>query len=142
MTSFGQHYVVPAAGRYQERYPDVHIELTLAQRMPDLLDEGFDVSLTLKDGSTRAVIPDLGFSVLYLQRQPAITGMFQIRLVPPVGHKKKISFFRLQRQHIRALGMKGSGGIHTPARVSLLTPFPQHAVRRYTKGGIRVPAAA
>src|SRR5579864_9723471 len=34
MTSLGQHYVVPAVGRYQERYPDVHIELTLAQRMP------------------------------------------------------------------------------------------------------------
>ena len=47
MTSFGQHYVVPAVGRYQERYPDVHIELTLAQRMPDLLDEGYDVALVL-----------------------------------------------------------------------------------------------
>lgn len=47
MTSFGQHYVVPAVGLYQERYPEVQIELTLAQRMPDLLDEGFDVSLTL-----------------------------------------------------------------------------------------------
>jgi DNA-binding transcriptional LysR family regulator len=47
MTSFGQHYVVPAVGRYQQRYPDVHVELTLAQRMPDLLDEGYDVSLTL-----------------------------------------------------------------------------------------------
>ena len=55
MTSFGQHYVVPAVGRYQERYPDVHIELTLAQRMPDLLDEGFDVSLTLATG-----LPDSG----------------------------------------------------------------------------------
>ena len=51
MTSFGQHYVVPAVGRYQERYPDVQIELTLAQRMPDLLDEGFDVSLTLRHRS-------------------------------------------------------------------------------------------
>ncbi|MFM0098677.1 LysR family transcriptional regulator [Paraburkholderia nemoris] len=55
MTSFGQHYVVPAVGRYQQRYPDVSIELTLAQRMPDLLDEGFDVSLTLAIG-----LPDSG----------------------------------------------------------------------------------
>jgi DNA-binding transcriptional LysR family regulator len=47
--------VVPAVSRYQERYPDVHIELTLAQRMPDLLDEGFDVSLTLATG-----LPDSG----------------------------------------------------------------------------------
>ena len=47
MTSFGQHYVVPAVGRYQQRYPEVQIELTLAQRMPDLLDEGYDVALVL-----------------------------------------------------------------------------------------------
>ncbi|CAN7406705.1 LysR family transcriptional regulator [Trinickia sp. LjRoot230] len=47
MASFGGHYVVPAIGRYQQRYPDVSVELTLAQRIPDLLDEGFDVSLSL-----------------------------------------------------------------------------------------------
>jgi DNA-binding transcriptional LysR family regulator len=56
MTSFGQHYVVPAVGLYQERYPEVQIELTLAQRMPDLLDEGFDVSLTLATSG----LPDSG----------------------------------------------------------------------------------
>jgi DNA-binding transcriptional LysR family regulator len=47
MTSFGQHYVVPAIGRYQQRYPQVHIELALAQRVPDLIDEGYDVALVL-----------------------------------------------------------------------------------------------
>ncbi|MBB3261242.1 DNA-binding transcriptional LysR family regulator [Paraburkholderia bannensis] len=56
MTSFGQHYVVPAVGRYQAQYPDVHIELTLAQRMPDLLDEGYDVALVLATD-----LPDSGF---------------------------------------------------------------------------------
>ncbi|MEM5382582.1 LysR family transcriptional regulator [Paraburkholderia phymatum] len=55
MTSFGQHYVVPAVGRYQQRYPDVHLELTLAQRMPDLLDEGYDVALVLAQS-----LPDSG----------------------------------------------------------------------------------
>jgi DNA-binding transcriptional LysR family regulator len=55
MSSFGQHYVVPAVGRYQQRYPEVQVELTLAQRMPDLLDEGYDVSLTLATG-----LPDSG----------------------------------------------------------------------------------
>ena len=61
MTSFGQHYVVPAVGRYQKRYPDVHIELTLAQRVPDLLDEGYDVV-------ARAGAPDLPDSGLVSQR--------------------------------------------------------------------------
>lgn len=56
MTSFGQHYVVPAVGQYQELYPDVHVDLTLAQRMPDLLDEGYDVALVLATD-----LPDSGF---------------------------------------------------------------------------------
>ncbi|WP_207005314.1 LysR family transcriptional regulator [Trinickia mobilis] len=47
MSSFGMHYVVPAIGRYRQRYPDVDIDLTLANRIPDLLDEGYDVSLVL-----------------------------------------------------------------------------------------------
>ncbi|KVE30998.1 LysR family transcriptional regulator [Burkholderia sp. TSV86] len=47
MTSLGQHYTVPAVSRYQRRYPDVHVDLTLAQRFPDLLEEGFDVSLVV-----------------------------------------------------------------------------------------------
>jgi DNA-binding transcriptional LysR family regulator len=45
--SFGQHYVMPAIMRYQERYPQVAVELTLSQHVPDLLDEGYDVSIQL-----------------------------------------------------------------------------------------------
>jgi len=47
MASFGTRYIVPAVAGYQKRYPDVAVELTLAQRIPDLLDEGFDVSVVL-----------------------------------------------------------------------------------------------
>jgi DNA-binding transcriptional LysR family regulator len=46
-TSLGQQYAVPAVSRYRQRYPDVHIDLTLAQRMPDLLDEGYDVAIVV-----------------------------------------------------------------------------------------------
>jgi DNA-binding transcriptional LysR family regulator len=55
MTGFGQHYVVPMISRYQARYPSVQVELTLAQRVPDLLDEGFDVSVVLASD-----LPDSG----------------------------------------------------------------------------------
>lgn len=47
MSSFGQRYVIPAISSYQKHYPDVSVELTLAQRVPDLLEEGFDVSVVL-----------------------------------------------------------------------------------------------
>ncbi len=72
MTSFGQHYVVPAVGRYQQLYPEVNVELTLAQRMPDLLDEGYDVALVLATD-----LPDSGF---VSQR---IAGTFSIACASP-----------------------------------------------------------
>jgi DNA-binding transcriptional LysR family regulator len=45
MSSIGQNYVVPAVAAYQERYPDVTVDLTLSQNVPDLLEEGYDVAL-------------------------------------------------------------------------------------------------
>lgn len=45
MSSIGQNYVVPAAATYQRRYPDVAVDLTLSQNVPDLLEEGYDVAL-------------------------------------------------------------------------------------------------
>jgi DNA-binding transcriptional LysR family regulator len=53
-SSFGQIYVVPALTRYLEVHPLVRVDLTLSQRIPDLLDEGFDVSLQV----TTTHLPD------------------------------------------------------------------------------------
>lgn len=52
--SFGQIYVVPALTNYLERYPLVRAEVTLSQRFPDLLDEGFDVAFLV----ATAQLPD------------------------------------------------------------------------------------
>jgi DNA-binding transcriptional LysR family regulator len=46
-TSFGQHYVTPAVLRYQKLFPEVSVELTLSQHVPDLIEEGYDVSVQL-----------------------------------------------------------------------------------------------
>ncbi|MFP3247859.1 MAG: LysR family transcriptional regulator [Paraburkholderia sp.] len=46
-TSFGQHYLAPLIARYNKRFPDVLIELVLAQRVPDMVEEGFDVSVVV-----------------------------------------------------------------------------------------------
>jgi len=45
MASIGQNYVVPAVAAYQRLYPDVAVDLTLSQHVPDLLEDGFDVVL-------------------------------------------------------------------------------------------------
>ncbi|SAL84262.1 LysR family transcriptional regulator [Caballeronia arvi] len=52
--TFGQHYVVPALTRYLEEHPQVRVELTLSQNVPDMLDEGFDVFLQV----TTSTLPD------------------------------------------------------------------------------------
>src|SRR5258708_3430402 len=55
MSSFGGRYVVPALVRYQQLHPEVSVQLTLSQRIPDLLEEGFEVSIVLGYG-----LPDSG----------------------------------------------------------------------------------
>ncbi|NWB89611.1 LysR family transcriptional regulator [Pseudomonas agarici] len=56
MTGLGQHFVIDAIARYRKTHPDVTFDLTLANRVPDLLDEGYDVSIVLaKD------LPNSGF---------------------------------------------------------------------------------
>lgn len=43
--SLGQHYVLPAISRYRALYPDVTVELTLSQQMPDLFEGSADVAV-------------------------------------------------------------------------------------------------
>jgi DNA-binding transcriptional LysR family regulator len=55
MSSLAQHYLISAIARYHEKYPDVFVDLTLSQRMPDLLEEGLDVSVIVS-----SQLPDSG----------------------------------------------------------------------------------
>jgi len=57
MSSLGQSYVVPAIAAYQERYPDVMVDLTLSQNVPDLIEDGYDVALRV----TSTSLPDSGY---------------------------------------------------------------------------------
>ena len=56
MTGIGQHFVIDAIARYRKTHPDVTFDLTLANRVPDLLNEGYDVSIVLA-----SELPDSGF---------------------------------------------------------------------------------
>jgi len=47
ITSLGTLHLAPLVADYTVRYPEVTLELTLSQRMPDLLEEGHDVVITL-----------------------------------------------------------------------------------------------
>lgn len=41
--SFGQHFVMPLIARYRQHLPEVSVDLTISQRMPNVIEEGFDV---------------------------------------------------------------------------------------------------
>lgn len=51
--SIGQHYVLPAVSTYRLLHPDVTVELTLSQRMPDLFEGSADVAIV-----TASSLPD------------------------------------------------------------------------------------
>jgi len=43
--SYGAHRLVPLIGQYMAQFPDVRVELTLNDRVVDLLEEGIDVAI-------------------------------------------------------------------------------------------------
>ncbi len=47
--SFGSHSLVPALSDYMRRHPEVGVELTLDNRKPHLLDEGFELGIHIGD---------------------------------------------------------------------------------------------
>lgn len=64
MTGLGLQHITPLIARYAEHHPQVVVELTLAQRTPDLLEDGHDVTI--------AFARDLPDSQLVAQRLGAI----------------------------------------------------------------------
>jgi len=66
--SVGHHYVLPALTRYRQQYPDVSVELTLSQRMPDLFDGTSDMAVvtasSLQDSELVSHLLGSTFSIL------------------------------------------------------------------------------
>ena len=56
MSAIGNHYVIDTIAKYRETHPSVMFDLTLTNRLPDLLEEGYDMSIVLARD-----LPDSGF---------------------------------------------------------------------------------
>jgi DNA-binding transcriptional LysR family regulator len=70
---FGQYYILPAIKEYRTRYPDVSVELTLSQQIPELYEGRSDVAIV----AASSVLPDsdlishlLGYSFSILCASP------------------------------------------------------------------------
>ena len=44
-TSFGAFHLARAIGGYKQIYPEVHIEMVLTERLPDLVEDGIDLAI-------------------------------------------------------------------------------------------------
>jgi DNA-binding transcriptional LysR family regulator len=88
MTNFGQHYVAPVLADFCAAYPDLTVDYSTSQYVPDLLARGADVSLYLAESlhDSGVVARRLGatFAVLcaapdYLARHGTPAGPDQLR---------------------------------------------------------------
>ena len=98
LTGLGIQLLAMLVGRYSKSYPEVHLDLVLSQRQPDLLEDHLDVVITLSHGlpDSELVVQTLGTvfntvcaSPLYLQQhgvplEPAdLAGHRCLRLTDP-----------------------------------------------------------
>jgi len=49
--SFGTMHLAPVVAEFMARYPDVHVELVLNDRLVDPIEEGFDVTLRIAEAT-------------------------------------------------------------------------------------------
>jgi DNA-binding transcriptional LysR family regulator len=82
--SIGQQYVLPAISRYRAMHPEVTVELTLSQRMPDLFEGSSDVSVVTASSlpNSDLVSHQLGTSYNILCASPAYVHMHGAPLTP------------------------------------------------------------
>lgn len=73
MTNFGQHYVAPVLADFCAAYPDLTVDYSTSQYVPDLLARGADVSLYLAEalGDSGMVARRLGTTFAVLCAAPA-----------------------------------------------------------------------
>lgn len=48
-TYFGVNYLLPKLTKYQKMFPDVAVELRLSDRVVDIVEEGFDLAIRIRE---------------------------------------------------------------------------------------------
>lgn len=84
--SFGSHSLVPALGEYMASHPEVNVELTLDNRRPRLVDDGFELGIVIGEVDEPGLVARplqpyrrrLAAAPGYLQRHGPITHPAQL----------------------------------------------------------------
>ena len=54
--NFGLHHVSPLLGPFLRKHPDVRLDVSLSDRMVDIVDEGFDLAIRIGESRSTSVI--------------------------------------------------------------------------------------
>jgi DNA-binding transcriptional LysR family regulator len=54
--NFGLRHISPLLGPFLQKYPDVRIDVSLSDRMVDIVEEGFDLAIRIGDSASASVI--------------------------------------------------------------------------------------
>ena len=70
--NFGLHHIAPLLAPFLKKHPDVRIDVSLSDRMVDIVDEGFDLAIRIGESrSTSVIARKLGESRLMVCAAPA-----------------------------------------------------------------------
>jgi DNA-binding transcriptional LysR family regulator len=70
--AFGIRYLAPAIGAFQRKYPDMRFDISLSERMVDLVEEGLDLAIRIGDaGNPNLVARKIGEMRLVVCASPA-----------------------------------------------------------------------
>ena len=54
--NFGLHHLAPLLGPFQKKHPDVQLDISLSDRMVDIVEEGFDLAIRIGESRSTSVI--------------------------------------------------------------------------------------
>lgn len=54
--NFGLHHIAPLLGAFQKKHPGVRLDISLSDRMVDIVEEGFDLAIRIGESRSTSVI--------------------------------------------------------------------------------------
>jgi DNA-binding transcriptional LysR family regulator len=91
--AYGQHRIVPLLPAFSDRYPEIAVDLSLTDRMVDLVEEGFDVAIRLSARLPEGLVARrLGAVTYRLCASPRLPGVERVAHPDDLAHVPAIRF--------------------------------------------------
>lgn len=108
--NFGLHHVAPLLGPFLKKHPDVKLDISLSDRMVDIVEEGFDVAIRIGESrSTSVIARRLGETRMLCCASPAYLKKHGTPATPAqlTGHNCMLYEYLSPRNEWRFTGIDG-----------------------------------